>query len=69
VREPILLDRVLQRSGHMGLPHEIVERLRTIFSREDLIAHATNLIRFNHARKQKTENRSSFDVGRWTPAT
>jgi hypothetical protein len=49
----------------VGLSHEIVKRLRSIFSRENLIAHPPNLIRFNRARKQKTENRSSFGVGRW----
>jgi hypothetical protein len=36
------------------LPDKIVERLRPIFARENLIAHALNLIRFNRARKQKT---------------
>src|SRR2546423_7230469 len=55
VRQPVLLDRVFERPRHVGLPDEIVERLRTILSRENLIAHTLNLIRFNRARKQKTK--------------
>ena len=59
VREPFLLDRVLQRSRHVCLSNEVVERLGTIFSRENLIAHVLNLIRFNRARKQKSENQGT----------
>ena len=56
MREAVLLDRVLERARDVRLPDEIVERLRTIFSRENLIAHAPNLIRANRPRKQKSEN-------------
>ena len=45
VREPILLDRVLERAGDVRLPDQIVERLRAIFSGENLIAHVPNLVR------------------------
>jgi hypothetical protein len=43
--QPVLLDGILQRASHVRLSDEIVERLRPIFSRENLIAHALNLIR------------------------
>ena len=62
VGEAVLLDRVLERARHVRLPDEIVERLRPIFSRENLIAHAPNLIRFNPARKQKTENQDRINT-------
>ena len=45
VREAILLDRILERARDVLLADQIVERLRPIFSREDLIAHAPNLVR------------------------
>ena len=57
VREPVLLDRILQRARDMRLPDEIVERLRPIFARENLITHAPNLMRRGRARKQKTRDR------------
>jgi hypothetical protein len=82
VGEPVLFDRVPERPRHVRLADEIVERLRTIFSRENLVAHAPNLIRFNPARKQKSKKRDriteltgnkrffirrwTLDVGRWT---
>ena len=53
VREAILLDGILQRARDVLLPDEIVERLRPIFPRENLVAHATNLVRREWARKQK----------------
>jgi L-aminopeptidase/D-esterase-like protein len=50
----------------MRLPDEIVERLRPVFARENLIAHAPNLIRFNRARKQKTgDSAASFKERRF----
>jgi hypothetical protein len=55
MREPVLFDRVLKRSGDVPLADKIVERLWTIFSRENLVAHWPNLIRFNRARKQKSK--------------
>ncbi len=45
MREPILFDRVLERLGHVRLADQIVERLRPIFARENLVAHALNLVR------------------------
>jgi urease gamma subunit len=45
MRQAILLDRILERARDMRLPDQIVERLRTIFSGEDLIAHVPNLVR------------------------
>jgi hypothetical protein len=41
--EAILRDRVLQRTRDMRLTDQIVERLRPIFSGENLVAHALNL--------------------------
>jgi REP element-mobilizing transposase RayT len=43
VREPILFDRILQRLRDMILSHQIVEGLRPIFARENLVAHAFTL--------------------------
>jgi hypothetical protein len=57
VREPILFDCISQGSGDVSLADEIIKRLWTIFPRENLVAHAPNLIRFNRARKQKREKR------------
>jgi hypothetical protein len=45
VREAVLLDRVFECARHVRLSHQIVERLRPIFSRENLITHGPNLIR------------------------
>jgi hypothetical protein len=56
------------------LPDEIVERLRTVFARENLIAHTPNLIR-SVARENRNQKfgrifffieRWTLDVGRWT---
>ncbi len=44
VGEPILFDRVLERLGDVRLADEIVERLRPIFARENLVTHAPNLV-------------------------
>jgi hypothetical protein len=41
--EAILRDRVLQRTRDMRLTDQIVERLRPIFSGENLVTHALNL--------------------------
>ena len=40
VRQAILLDRVLERARDMRLPDEIIERLRPVFARENLVTHA-----------------------------
>ena len=53
VREAVLLDRVLERARDVRLPDKIVERLRPVFARENLIAHVPNLMRRRCARKQK----------------
>ena len=58
VGEPILLDRVLERARDVLLADEVVERLRPIFSRENLIAHAPNLVR-----RGLGENRFSKSAG------
>jgi hypothetical protein len=42
--ETVLRDRILQRTRDMRLPDQIVERLRPIFSGENLVTHAFNLI-------------------------
>ena len=58
VREPVLFDRVLQRPRDVLLPDDIVERLRPIFARENLVAHAPNLVR-----RGLGENRFSKSAG------
>ena len=59
VREAVLLDRVLERARDMCLPDQIVERLRPIFPRENLIAHASNLNALNLPGNKKS-NRVGF---------
>ena len=44
VGQPILLDRVLERTRDVFLADEIVERLRPVFSRKNLVTHAPNLV-------------------------
>ena len=41
--EAVLRDRVLQRTRDMRLADQIVERLRPIFSGENLVTHELNL--------------------------
>jgi hypothetical protein len=41
--KPVLRDRILQRTRDMCLAHQVVERLRSIFSGENLVTHAFNL--------------------------
>ena len=41
--EAVLRDRVLQRTRDMCLADQIVERLRPIFSGENLVTHVLNL--------------------------
>jgi hypothetical protein len=43
VGQSILRDRVLERARDMRLSNQIVERLRPIFSRKNLVAHELNL--------------------------
>ena len=43
--KPILFDRILEGADDMHLANQIVESLGPIFSRENLVAHATNLVR------------------------
>ena len=45
MREPVLLDRILERARDVRLSDEIVERLRSIFAGKNLIAHGPNLVR------------------------
>ena len=40
MRQAVLRDRVLERPRDVRLPDEIVERLRSVFARENLITHA-----------------------------
>ena len=45
MRKTVLRDRVLERARDMGLPDQVVERLRPVFSRENLVTHAFNLMK------------------------
>ena len=72
VGEPILFDRVLERARDMGLPDQIVECLRPIFSSKDLVAHALNLVRRGGGENRNSEKRERFcriylDFGRAEP--
>ncbi len=51
--QPILGDRIFQGARDVGLTDQIVKSLRPIFSGENLVAHAPNLMRESNARKQK----------------
>ena len=44
VRNPLLLNGILQSASDVVLPNHIGELLRTVFSGKDLIAHRDNLI-------------------------
>ena len=63
VRETVLLDRVLQRLRDMILSHQIVKRLRPIFPREDLVAHASNLNALNLPGNKKSITSDSDFLG------
>ena len=67
MREPILFDRVLERLGHVRLADQIVERLRPIFARENLITHALSLVprRWRENRKSETTTGLPFFGRRW----
>ncbi len=59
VRQTILGHRVFQRLGHMGLANEIVECLRPVFPRENLVTHCRNLkapLRFATLKRLKALN-------------
>ena len=43
MRKPVLRHRVFQRARDVGLADQIVKRLRSILSGENLVAHAVNL--------------------------
>ena len=43
VRQPVLLDGILERARDVRLPDEVVESLRPVFAGEDLIAHPKTL--------------------------
>ena len=43
MRQPVLRDGILERARDMRLPDQIVKSLRSIFSRENFVAHAFNL--------------------------
>jgi hypothetical protein len=58
VGQPILLDRVLERTRDVFLADKIVERLRPVFSRKNLVTHAPNLVR-----RGLGENRFSKSAG------
>ena len=55
MREPVLLHRVLQRARDMRLPDEIVERLRPVLARENLVTHRPNLMLRNVRENRKRE--------------
>src|SRR6476620_3347453 len=40
MRDPLLLDRVFQGAGDVLLPNHLGKTLRTVFARQNLIAHA-----------------------------
>ena len=43
MREPVLGDRIFQRTRDVRLPDQIVKGLGPIFSSENFVAHALNL--------------------------
>jgi hypothetical protein len=53
MRQPVLRDRILERARDVGLSDQIVKRLRSIFSGENLVAHSLNLAPHRAMRKQK----------------
>jgi hypothetical protein len=46
MRKPILRHRIFQGAGDMSLSNQIVERLRPIFSGENLVTHMVTLKAF-----------------------
>ena len=60
VGQPILLDRVLERTRDVFLADEIVERLRPVFSRENLVTHAPNLCGGRRSENRKPIRRSAY---------
>jgi hypothetical protein len=44
VRNPLLLNGILERAGHVLLPNDLREALRPVFTRQDLVTHAETLI-------------------------
>ena len=58
VGQPILLDGVLERTRDVFLADEIVKCLRPVLPRENLVAHAPNLVR-----RGLGENRFSKSAG------
>ena len=60
VREPVLLDRVLERARDVRLPDQIVKGLGAIFSGEDLVTHAISLDVLSETRKQKSKQNGLF---------
>ena len=44
VRDPLLLDGVLERAGYVVLPDDFRELLRTVFSGKNLVAHGRKII-------------------------
>ena len=43
MRKAVLGDRIFQRARDVRLANQIIENLGTVFSRENLVAHAFNL--------------------------
>ena len=41
--EPVLRDGIFQGARDVRLPDQVVERLGSVFSRENLVAHTLNL--------------------------
>ena len=64
LRQPVLLDRVLERARDVLLADDLVERLRAIFAGENRVAHAETLPAHGAARHRKCENiaRPSVDL-------
>ena len=68
VGQPILLDRVLERTRDVFLADEVVECLWPVFSRKNLVAHGANLV--PRARRENTISAGSisfFEVAAQLP--
>jgi len=61
MREPVLLNSIPERTDNMLLPDQVVEGLRPVFSRENLVAHGSI---YSAGREPKTENRKQERIYR-----
>ena len=51
--KPVLGDRIFQCPRDVRLSDQVIESLRPVFSRENLVTHGLNVMRESDARKQK----------------